>query len=322
MAFHMDNKAEISRIEDINIEGVGRITLKKLVNAGYSIELLVTLPPQVIAREAKINVKKAILISEYVRKAYFGEVKNFVTAKELMDRRKNVLRISTGSNTLDELFLGGVETQAVTELVGEFGSGKTQLCHQLAVMVQLPVEEGGLEGKAIYVDTEGTFRPERIIQIAEYRGLDPRKALRNINYGRARSLGELLAMLSEVETLARKGFKLLVVDTVASIYRVEGVDRVGRILALRKLAFFASELARIAVKHGLAVVVANQIVSVPGRGQRPAGGVFLEAYVGSVVELRRLRGRLRMARVIRCRNPILEGASCRLQISDVGVLDV
>src|SRR3712207_5173013 len=96
----------------------------------------------------------------------------FTTADVELEKRKSLLRCSTGAKSLDELLLGGIETQAITEFYGEFGSGKSQICHTLCVTAQLPVEQGGLGGGAILIDTEGTFRPERVDQIARARGID------------------------------------------------------------------------------------------------------------------------------------------------------
>ena len=103
--------------------------------------------------------------------------KEFVTADFVLEKRKSMLRCSTGSKSLDELLLGGIETQAVTEFYGEFGSGKSQICHTLCAMAKQPISEEGLDGGAIYIDTEGTFRPERLQQIAESRGFDSLRSI-------------------------------------------------------------------------------------------------------------------------------------------------
>lgn len=86
---------------------------------------------------------------------------------------------------MDQLLGGGVETGSITEMFGEFRTGKTQLCHTLAVTCQLPIAKGGGEGMAMYVDTEGTFRPERLIPIAKRFGLDEQQVLDNVAYARA-----------------------------------------------------------------------------------------------------------------------------------------
>jgi DNA repair protein RadA len=109
-----------------------------------------------------------------------GIEKEFVTADLALEKRKSMLRCSTGSKALDELLLGGIETQAVTEFYGEFGSGKSQICHTLFAMARQPVELGGLDSGVIYIDTEGTFRPERLEQIARARGLDYTRILKSV----------------------------------------------------------------------------------------------------------------------------------------------
>ena len=111
--------------------------------------------------------------------------KDFASASEIYKKRQSIGRITTGTNSLDSLLLGGIETQAITEVYGEFGCGKTQFCHALCVTVQKSLEEGGLAGGVLYIDTEGTFRPERIIEIAKVHNMDPSKALDNIIVARA-----------------------------------------------------------------------------------------------------------------------------------------
>ncbi len=104
----------------------------------------------------------------------------FTTATEVHQTRKDMVQITTGCKELDKLLEGGFETGSITEIFGEFRTGKTQICHQLCVTCQLKVEEGGGEGKALYIDTEGTFRPERLVAIAERYGLNPDDVLDNV----------------------------------------------------------------------------------------------------------------------------------------------
>lgn len=111
----------------------------------------------------------------------------FSTAKAFFEKRKNLCFISTGCNALDELLKGGMETGSITELYGEFRTGKTQLCHTLCVTCQLPVKDGGGAGMAMYIDCEGTFRPERLKPIAERYGLDVDAVMDNVAYARAHS---------------------------------------------------------------------------------------------------------------------------------------
>merc|ERR1719487_1647042 len=108
-----------------------------------------------------------------------------VSAAEMLQMRKNMVKLSTGSGQLDGLLTGGVETGQITEVFGEFRCGKTQLCHTLCVTCQLPIDKGGAESKALYIDTEGTFRPERLKSIAERYELNSEDVLENVTYARA-----------------------------------------------------------------------------------------------------------------------------------------
>ncbi|MGK0549318.1 MAG: helix-hairpin-helix domain-containing protein, partial [Pyrobaculum sp.] len=154
---------EVSPDLDVEeLEGVGKVTGAKLKEKGFYTVKDVAFASVKELAEIIGNEERALQIIESARKML--GLHSFISALEVYERRKKIRRISTGVRSLDELLGGGIETRAVTEVVGEFGSGKTQLCHQLAVMVQLPEERGGLGAKAIYIDTENTFRPERIMQ--------------------------------------------------------------------------------------------------------------------------------------------------------------
>jgi len=217
------------------------------------------------------------------------------TLGDLINRLLKVERISTGCKSLDEILAGGIITYGITEFVGEFGVGKTQLCHQLCVMVQLPPEEGGLSGKAIYIDTEGTFRPERIIQIAEYGGLDPREALRNIVYARAYNFSVQVNIPNMVYDFitANRDVRLVVVDDIAALYRLDIAKE--PLLILHELAGFMKNMSRIAKELNIAVVIANQVTEVPGEGTKPLGAHYVEAFVTDRIFLRRVRDNVRSA---------------------------
>lgn len=182
-------------------------------------------------------------------------------------------KVTTCSFNLDRLLNGGVGTGWVTEFYGPFASGKTQLCHQLCVSAQLSRGRGGLESRAAYVDTEGTFRPERAREMAEALGLDPSEALRNIVVFRPRTVEEQEAVVEELKRMSSR-VRLVAVDTVISLFRVEYGEEVIRrqwrlLLHVRKL----HELAEM----GVAVVVANHVVADPSGAEVPAGGVALDA---------------------------------------------
>lgn len=219
----------------------------------------------------------------------------FITAYELYEKRRGgIRRISTGVKSLDELLGGGIETKAITELVGEFGSGKTQLCHQLSVMVQLPEDKGGLKAKALYVDTENTFRPERIMQMAKYRGLDPQEALKNILYARAYNSDHQMMIIEESKKIIEKeNIGLIVIDSLVAHFRSEYPGRENLAERQQKLNHHIAQLLRIADIYNVAVVVTNQVVAQPdvffGNPLKPAGGNVIAHGATYRVWLRKVR---------------------------------
>ena len=232
-----------------------------------------------------------------------------VTAHCILDRRRSLPRLTTGAKRLDELLGGGLEAGYVTEVAGEFGAGKTQLCHQLAVMVQLPGERGGLGARALYVDTEGTFRPERVVSIAKYRGLDPEEALENIVYVEARDPASLLAAVLEAESLDTK---LVIVDTLlAPLIGESGSEGPSRRQYL--LSRLVRELRRLAA-GGRVVVVANRMSR-----DRPAGGLVMA--LGSHYRLLMVKVGGARRRVELLRAPHLPPGSATVVLTEEGVLD-
>src|SRR3989344_5645897 len=146
---------------------------------------------------------------------------DFETGTEAMRKRELVECITTGSKELDNLLGGrGVETQAITEVHAKFGSGKSQLGFQLCVTTQMPKEKGGLEGIVIFIDSEGTFRPERIKQMAAAKGMDPEKVLENIYTARAYNSDHQMLLAEKAEDIIKeKNVKLIVVDSVTGHFR-------------------------------------------------------------------------------------------------------
>ena len=226
-----------------------------------------------------------------------------ISGLELAARRASVERLSTGVFGLDKLLGGGLETGYVTEVAGEFGAGKTQLCHQLAVMVQLPKEEGGLSGRALYIDTEGTFRPERILSMARYRGLDPEQALENVLVVEAPTQVELAEAVMAVEKL---GVQLVLVDSIA--FPLASPRSVGE--ARKAWGRMVAVLKRLALWGGLAVVANAE------RGGRVVGDPYASMWVDKRVKLEPLGGGLVEARLALPWSP----GKCKLKIVDEGVL--
>lgn len=163
--------------------GVTPGDIKKLQEAGYhTVEAIAFVPKKELITVKGISEAKADkLIAEAAKYVPMG----FTTATEFHAKRSETIQLTTGSRELDKLLGGGLETGSITEVFGEFRTGKTQLCHTLAVTCQLPVSLNGGEGKCLYIDTEGTFRPERLLAVAERYKLSADTVLDNVAYARA-----------------------------------------------------------------------------------------------------------------------------------------
>jgi DNA repair protein RadA len=250
-------------------------------------------------------------------------------ADEYMEKRRTIGKISTGSKALDKLLGGGIETQAITEVFGEFGSGKTQLAHTLAVMVQKPPEEGGLGGSVIWIDTENTFRPERIRQIAEARGLDPDEVLKNIYVARAFNSNHQMLLVEKAEEIIKerastdRPVKLLVVDSLMAHFRSEYVGRGSLAERQQKLAKHLADLHRLADLYDIAVFVTNQVQAKPdaffGDPTRPVGGHILAHSATLRIYLRKGKAGKRVARLID--SPHLPEGEAIFRITEKGAED-
>lgn len=310
-----------------NLEGVGPATKQKLVDGGiYNILDLAARSLSEISDILGGDTEKAGELLNKAR-AYLVEKgllgKDFISATELYQQRKNVEKISTGSKNLDELLGGGVETGAITELYGEFGSGKTQICHTLAVMVQLPKDKGGLEAGALYIDTENTFRPERISEIAEHRGLDPLKALERIIVARAYNSSHQELLLREAgKYIESEKLKLLVVDSVVSHYRADFPGRGTLAERQQRLNAFVHQLLRMAELYNVAAVVTNQVQASPdsffGDPTRPVGG-HVVAHMSTYRIYLRKSAKVRIARLVD--SPYLPEREAIFIITEKGVED-
>ncbi|ASJ11321.1 DNA repair and recombination protein RadA [Thermococcus sp. P6] len=319
-------KKEIKTIEDL--PGVGPATAEKLREAGYdSIEAIAVASPLELKEISGISEGAALKIIQAAREA--ADIGTFIRADEYMKRRETIGRISTGSKSLNKLVGGGVETQSITEVFGEFGSGKTQLAHTLAVMVQLPPEEGGLRGSVIWIDTENTFRPERIKQIAENRGLDPEETLKNIYVARAFNSNHQMLLIEKAEEIIKekadteRPVKLLIIDSLMAHFRSEYVGRGTLAERQQKLAKHLSDLHRIADLYDVAVFVTNQVQAKPdaffGDPTRPVGGHILAHSATLRIYLRKGKAGKRVARLID--SPHLPEGEAIFRITDKGVED-
>jgi DNA repair protein RadA len=306
-----------------SLPGVGEATAEKLREAGYkSIESIAVATVAELREAAEMGEIQAKKIIEAAKKV--AEIGTFITADKVLERRKTVGWITTGSKQLDTLLGGGVETRAVTEVFGEFGSGKSQLAHQLCVNVQLPPERGGLEGKAIYIDTENTFRPERILSMAAGVELDPQEVLRNILVARSYNTDQQLLIAEKAEDIIEKeGVRLLIVDSLTSHFRAEFVGRGTLADRQQKLARHLLVLHRIADLKDIAIFVTNQVQARPdlffGDPTRPIGGHVLGHSATTRVYLRKSKGGRRIARIVD--SPSLPEGESIFIITEDGIRD-
>jgi len=266
-----EKEAEKKRFESIeDIPGIGPATAEKLREMGFStVESLATAAIRELV-PAGVGEKQAAKIIAEARNSI---ALTFVHADELIKLRKNVLRLSTGSKAIDELLGGGLETQTITEFYGEYGVGKSILCHQLSVNVQLPPEKGGLGGNALYIDTEETFRPEWIVRIANHLGLDPDVTAKNIIYCEAYNSDHQMLLLEKSDRVIKdNNIRLIIMDSLTAHFRSEYLGREMLAERQQKLNSHMHRLVRLARAFNASAVVTNQVMAKP------------DAFFASVVE--------------------------------------
>jgi len=308
-------------IEDI--PGVGPATAEKLRELGFhTVESLATATVKELT-QASIGEKQAAKI--------IGEARNsiatsFVRADELMRMRQNVLRLSMGSKQLDELVGGGLESQTITEFYGEYGVGKSILCHQLAVNAQLPVEQGGLNGGALYVDTENTFRPEWIVRMSGPLGLDPETAGKNIIYSEAFNSDHQMLILEKADKVIQENnIKLIIVDSLTGHFRSEYLGREMLAERQQKLNSHMHRLVRLARAFNAVAVVTNQVMAKPdaffASGVEAVGGHIVAHTSHTRIFLRRATGGpVRIARLVS--SPYLPEGERIFKITEEGIRDI
>ena len=310
--------------EDLeSIPGVGSSMASKLKAAGYpTIESIAVTPPREIMEKTELGFNIILKIQEAARSMVSVD---FKTAKEVYERRKSMWKCTTGSKELDGILGGGIETQALTEFIGEFGSGKTQICLVLSVTAQLPREQGGLEGNVAFIDTEGTFMPERAYQIASEMGLDPNIVAKNILVARAYNSSHQCLLIDKLFTLCpENNVKLVVVDSMISHFRGEYMGRETLAERQQTLNYYLHKLIRLTEAYNLAVVVTNQVQANPatffGDPNRPAGGNIMAHACTHRVYLRKGGKGTRIATLID--SPSLPERKARFAISEKGIMDV
>ena len=287
-------------IEDL--PGVGPATAEKLREAGFE-ELLAiaVMSPMELAEQAELGEAVSSKIIQAAKK--LANIGGFISGNALLDRRKTVQKLTSGTASIDELLGGGFETQSICEVFGEFGSGKTQIGHQLAVNTILPLSKGGLNGEVFYIDTEDTFRPERIAQMAEAVGMDPQDALDRIHVARAYNSAHQMLLVDEIKRMSKSiDVKLVIVDSLTSHFRAEYVGRGMLASRQQKLNRHLKELKQLSDVQNALILVTNQVMSNPaalwGDPTKAIGGHIVGHASTFRLYLRKSKGGRRIARLI------------------------
>ena len=296
---------EIEEEEEATIEdlpGVGPATAEKLKEAGFDDLLAIAvMSPTELAEQAELGEAVSSKIIQGAKK--LANIGGFLSGSKLLDRRKQVLKLSSGSSAHDELLGGGFETQSICEVFGEFGSGKTQIGHQLAVNTLLPLDKGGLAGEVFYIDTEDTFRPERIAQMAEAIGMNPEEALERIHVARAYNSAHQMLLVDEVKKAASGiNVKMIVVDSVISHFRAEFIGRGMLANRQQKLNKHLKELKQLSDVNNAVVLICNQVMSKPdalwGDPTKAVGGHIISHASAFRIYLRKAKAGRRIARLV------------------------
>jgi len=308
-------------IEDL--PGVGPATAQKLRDLGYrTVESLA----MATIRELEpigISEKKALQVIQAARTSVGV---SFIRADQLYKQRQSIARLTTGSKALDKMVDGGLETQTITEFYGEYGCGKSQLCHQMCVNVQLPVERGGLNGGVLYIDTENTFRLERIVQMSKHLGLDPEEVVKNIIYAEAYTSDHQMFLLENSDEIIKaNNIKLIIVDSLTAHFRSEYIGREMLACRQQRLNKHMHKLTALARAFNAVAVVTNQVMSKPdqffGDALHPIGGNIVGHTSQTRIYLRRAsNGPIRIARLVS--SPYLPEGEEMLKVTENGIEDV
>lgn len=314
-----------SLIDKLQDAGINAADLKKLKDAGFNTSQAIVFAMRKELLSIKgLSDQKVDKIIEAARKSTDA---GFVTCTQLVSRQKTRFSLSTGATKLDQMLGAGVESASITELFGEFRCGKTQLCHSLAVTAQLPPNLGGANGKVVYIDTEGTFRPERIRQIAEGKGVSADAAMENIIYARCYTSEHLVQLLVEAASVMvsdEDRFALVIVDSIMGVFRVDYSGRGELAERQQSLGRVMSKLQKMSEEFNVAVLLTNQVMSDPGGGcafmpshPKPVGGHILAHFSTTRVFLRKGRAEQRVAKLYD--SPWLPESECVFEIFGGGV---
>jgi DNA repair protein RadA len=338
---------------DVDLEalpGVGPATAEKLNEAGFdSYQSLAVASPGELSNTADVGESTSADIIQAARKE--ADIGGFETGSQVLERRERIGKLSWQIDEVDELLGGGVETQSITEVYGEFGSGKSQITHQLSVNVQLPSEQGGLHGSVIFIDSEDTFRPERIDDMV--RGL-PEEALQatmndreiegtpddeeameelvddildKIHVAKAFNSNHQMLLAEKAQELAGEHedgdwpVRLVCIDSLTAHFRAEYVGRGQLATRQQKLNKHLHDIDKVGNLYNTAIVVTNQVSSNPdsffGDPTQPIGGNILGHKSTFRMYLRKSKGDKRIVRLVDA--PNLADGEAVMRVQDGGL---
>ncbi|EQB67565.1 MAG: DNA repair and recombination protein RadA [Thermoplasmataceae archaeon] len=316
-------KAETDKMSIEDIPGVGEATAEKLRDSGYDdVMAIAVAAPKDLSEITGIGEGAIIKIIAAARK--LADVGNYETGEEILNRRKNVLKLTTGSKNLDNLLGGGLETQTITEFFGEFGSGKTQIMHQIAVNATTPESDGGFNSDVLIIDTENTFRPERIVQMSRAKNLDSDEVLKRIHVARAFNSHHQILLAEKASQMAKDfNIRLLIVDSLTSHFRSEYMGRGSLSERQQLLNRHMHDLLRFGMLQNAVIAVTNQVAARPdvffGDPTAPIGGNIVGHTATFRIYLRKGKAGKRIARLID--SPYLPEGETVIQLSEEGILD-
>mmetsp|Transcript_318 Transcript_318/g.581 ORF Transcript_318/g.581 Transcript_318/m.581 type:complete len:344 (+) Transcript_318:27-1058(+) len=304
---HGINKADITKLQGAGIRTVKGVLYEKKKNLceikGLS--------------EAKIDK----IIAAANKLVNMG----FITGKDAEKERQNVFRVSTGSKELNDLLQGGIESRSITEIFGESRTGKTQLVHTLCVTSQLPKEHGGGGGKVVFIDTHGSFRPERIKQIAGKYGLDGDQVLSHIDMCQVHTSDHQMEVVEQCSELLCTGeYALLIVDSLTGKFRSEYSGRGELSVRQINISKHMNKLKTLANEYNIAIVCTNQVVANPdgmfaAAGPKPIGGHIVAHNSTTRISLRKGRGEIRIAKIYD--SPNIAESEVQIAIREDGIGD-
>lgn len=306
-----------SRLEDL--PGVGAATIEKLQASGFNtlMAIAVASPGELAGASGVTEVAARKMIQAARSMMDMG----FQSGEDLLAKREKVIKLSTGAKVFDDVLDGGFETGAISECFGQYGSSKTQIAHALCVSCQVNEPDA----IAVYIDTENTFRPERIMQMAKGFGLDPEQALKNVRVARAFNSDHQMLLAEKVEDVIKDGdmVRLVVVDSLTAHFRAEFVGRGTLAERQQKLNKHMHVLARMADVHNLCVFVTNQVMAKPdaffGDPTEAIGGHIVAHNSTFRLYLRKGKKGTRVAKLVDA--PNLADAECIYQVTEEGLRD-